>query len=144
MLRRDAANERLQKINPAALWGEASEMGCRLLAQTGCWRLGRACPLCPGISDINLFRYRQGIIYFDSQISDRAFDLGVTEQKLDSPEISRAPIDQGSFSASQRMRPKQPWVQPNAPDPVPVGNSILLATDIESGDAPALCQRSVA
>jgi len=28
--------------------------------------------------------------------------------------------------------------------PVPVGNSILLATDIESGDAPALCQRSVA
>jgi hypothetical protein len=32
MLRRDAANERLQKINPAALWGEASEMECRLLA----------------------------------------------------------------------------------------------------------------
>ena len=27
---------------------------------------------------------------------------------------------------------------------VPVGNSNLLATDIESGDAPALCQRSVA
>ena len=25
-----------------------------------------------------------------------------------------------------------------------VGNSILLATDIESGDAPALCERSVA
>jgi hypothetical protein len=45
MLRRDAANERLQKINPAALWGEASEMGCRLLAQTGCWRLGRGCRL---------------------------------------------------------------------------------------------------
>jgi hypothetical protein len=32
MLRRDAANDRLQKINPAALWGDASEMGCRLLA----------------------------------------------------------------------------------------------------------------
>jgi len=28
--------------------------------------------------------------------------------------------------------------------PVSVGNSILLATDIESGDAPALCERSVA
>jgi hypothetical protein len=27
---------------------------------------------------------------------------------------------------------------------VPVGNSIMLATDIESGDAPALCERSVA
>ena len=32
MLRRDAANERLQEINPAALWGEASEMELRLLA----------------------------------------------------------------------------------------------------------------
>jgi hypothetical protein len=32
----------------------------RLLAQTGDWRSGRACPLCPGISDINLFRYCQG------------------------------------------------------------------------------------
>jgi alkylation response protein AidB-like acyl-CoA dehydrogenase len=28
--------------------------------------------------------------------------------------------------------------------PVRVGNSILLATDIESGDARALCERSVA
>jgi hypothetical protein len=34
MLRRDAANERLQKINPAALWGEASEMECRLRADS--------------------------------------------------------------------------------------------------------------
>jgi hypothetical protein len=48
-----------------------------------------------------LFRYCQGIIYFDAQISDRAFDLGVAKQKLDGPEISRAPVDQGSFGASQ-------------------------------------------
>jgi hypothetical protein len=27
---------------------------------------------------------------------------------------------------------------------VPVGNSILLATDIESGDAPASCERFIA
>jgi len=27
-----------------------------------------------GISDINLFRYCQGIIYFDAQIFDSAFD----------------------------------------------------------------------
>ena len=33
-----------------------------------------------GISDINLFRYCQGIIHFDTQISDRAFDLGMPEQ----------------------------------------------------------------
>jgi hypothetical protein len=44
------------------------------------WRAGRACPLCPGISDVNLFRYFQGVIDLDAEISDRAFDFGVTEQ----------------------------------------------------------------
>lgn len=62
---------------------------------------GRAYPLCPGISDINLFRYCQGVIDLNAQIPDRAFDLGMPEQKLDGPEISRPPIDQGSFCASQ-------------------------------------------
>ena len=42
--------------------------------------MGRACPLCPGISDINLFRYCQGVIDLDAEIPDRAFDLGVPEQ----------------------------------------------------------------
>jgi hypothetical protein len=49
------------------------------LAQTGCWEPGRACPLCPGISDINLFRYCQGIIHFDAKISNGTFDLGVAK-----------------------------------------------------------------
>jgi hypothetical protein len=42
--------------------------------------MGRACPLYPGISDINLFRYCQGVINFDAKISDGAFDLGMPEQ----------------------------------------------------------------
>jgi len=28
--------------------------------------VGRACPLCPNISNINLFRYCEGIIYLDA------------------------------------------------------------------------------
>jgi hypothetical protein len=55
------------------------------LAQTGGWRAGRACPLCPGISDINLFRYCQSVIDLDAEIPDRAFDLGMPEQELDGP-----------------------------------------------------------
>jgi hypothetical protein len=43
----------------------------------------------------------EGIIYFDAQISDRAFDLCMSEQKLDGPEIASPPVDQGSFCASQ-------------------------------------------
>ena len=60
----------------------------------------------PGYFRHQLFRYCQGVIYFDTQISDRAFDLGVPKQKLDGPQISRPPIDQSSFCTPQRMRPK--------------------------------------
>ena len=72
-----------------------------LMAQSGGWRVGRACPLCPGISDINLFRYCQSVVDFDAEIPDRAFDLGMPEQELDSPQIARPPIDQGCLCASQ-------------------------------------------
>ncbi|MGY2904633.1 hypothetical protein ACVWVY_003654 [Bradyrhizobium sp. URHC0002] len=66
--------------------------------------------LCPGISDINLFRYCQSIVYFDPEISDGAFDLGVAKQKLDGPEIAGATVDQGSLRAPERMRPEKPRV----------------------------------
>jgi hypothetical protein len=56
-----------------------------LSAQIGGQRIGRAFPLCPGISDINLFRYCQGVIDLDAEVADRAFDLGVSEQELHSP-----------------------------------------------------------
>jgi hypothetical protein len=41
-----------------------------------------------------LFRYRDGIIHLDAKIPNRAFDLGVTEQELDSPQIASTSIDQ--------------------------------------------------
>jgi hypothetical protein len=68
----------------------------------------------PGYFRHQLVPQLLGIIYFDAQISDSAFDLGVAEQKLDGPEIARASVDQGSFRASQRVRPEQSWVQSNA------------------------------
>jgi hypothetical protein len=49
---------------------------------------------------MSLFRYCQGIVYFDPEIPDRAFDLGVAEQKLDSPKVACSPVNQGSFRAS--------------------------------------------
>ena len=62
--------------------------------------MGRACPLCPGISDINLFRYCQRVIDLYAEIPDRTFDLGMPEQELDSPEVARPRIDQRSFRAA--------------------------------------------
>src|SRR3982074_1807912 len=68
--------------------------------------MGRACPLCLGTSDINMFCYCQSVNNFDAEISDRAFDLGVAKQKLDSPEIAGAPVNQGRLRASERCVPK--------------------------------------
>ena len=51
----------------------------QLVARLGHRKVGRACPLCPGISDVHLFGYRQGVVDLDPEITDCAFDLGVTE-----------------------------------------------------------------
>jgi hypothetical protein len=48
-----------------------------------------------------LFGYCDCIIDFDAEIADRAFDLGMPQQELDSPEIAGPSIDQGRFRASQ-------------------------------------------
>lgn len=40
-----------------------------------------------------LLRYFKGIIYFNAQVSDRAFQLGMTEQKLHCAEISCPAVD---------------------------------------------------
>src|ERR1700722_6075724 len=58
---------------------------------------GQSMSALPGHSDINLFRYCQGVIDLDAKIPDRAFDLGMPQQELDGPEISCPSIDQGGF-----------------------------------------------
>jgi hypothetical protein len=55
--------------------------------------MGENALLCPGVSDVHLFRDRQSIINLDAQIPDGAFYLCMPEQELYSPEISRTPID---------------------------------------------------
>ncbi len=90
-------------------------------------------PLCSNTSDFNLFCNLKGIVHLDAEISHRAFDLGMSKQKLNGPEISGPSVDQGSFCASQRMGPKQPRVQPGAPDPIRNKSSILASRHIGLG-----------
>jgi hypothetical protein len=82
-----------------------------------------------------LFRYCQGVIDLDAEIPDRTFDLGMATQELDSPKITCAPIDEGSFCASQGVRPKQPWVQSNAADPFRNKARILAGRNAGFGTA---------
>ena len=106
-----------------------------MAAQTDGKRSGRASPLCPGISDVNLFRGSQGVIYFDAEIPNRAFDFGRSKQKLDSPEISGPTIDQGSFCASQGMCAKKPGIQSDAADPCRYEARIMAGAYVGVGTA---------
>src|SRR5881227_2469168 len=69
-------------------------------------QLGRAGPLCPGNSDIYLFRYCKRVIDFDPEIANRAFNLCMPKQQLDGSEIPCSPIDEACFGAAQGMRPE--------------------------------------
>jgi hypothetical protein len=84
-----------------------------------------------------LFGYCQGVIDLNAEIPDRAFDLGMPEQELDGPQIARPPLDQGNFSAAQRMRPEQPRVQSNATNPLGDEPGILASGHTSVGAAMA-------
>jgi hypothetical protein len=70
------------------------------MARRGPNGLGRACLLCPGSSDVDLFRYGKGIIDLDSEVPDSTFDLGVTEQELHGSQITSTSVDQGCLGPS--------------------------------------------
>jgi hypothetical protein len=70
---------------------------CRVLAHLCRSCSGRACPLCPGTSDINLFCYRERVVDLDTEIAYGALDFRVAEQELDGPKISRAPVIRVAF-----------------------------------------------
>ena len=96
---------------------------------------GRACPLCPGISDINLFRYRKRIIDLDAEVSDGAFDFGVAEQKLYRPQVAGSTVDQRRLCSPQRMRAKELLIETHTSNPsrkepcvLPCGHATAEAT----------------
>lgn len=60
---------------------------------------GQSISALPVGSDVNLFGNVEGVINFDTQVSDSAFNFGVTQQQLDSSKVSGAAIYQRSFCA---------------------------------------------
>jgi hypothetical protein len=46
-------------------------------------------------SELDLLRNAEGIIDFDAEITDRAFELGVCEQKLNGPQVAGLLVDLG-------------------------------------------------
>jgi hypothetical protein len=48
-----------------------------------------------------LFCYCQGIVDLDAEVSNGAFNFGVTEQELDGSQITGASVDEGCFGSAQ-------------------------------------------
>jgi hypothetical protein len=63
--------------------------------------LGRGCPLCPSNSDVDLLGNFEGIIDFDADVPDRAFNLGVPKEQLNCPQVASPFVDHRGFSSPQ-------------------------------------------
>jgi hypothetical protein len=50
-----------------------------------------------------MFRYRKGIIHLNSEVPDSALNFGMTEQELDSSQVTRSSVDQRRFRPPERM-----------------------------------------
>lgn len=59
----------------------------------------------PPTSDINLLSECDGIVDFDAKVSNGALDLGVTEQQLHRPQVTRPSVDQRRLGPAQGMGP---------------------------------------
>lgn len=68
---------------------------------------GGAFPLHPQLSDLDLFGDRQGVVNFNTEIPDRALDLRVAEQQLDSAQVACLAIYERRLCSAQRMRPEE-------------------------------------
>ena len=67
----------------------------------------------PRDSDLDLFSNGQRVINLKAKIANCAFDLRMTQQQLDSPQIARFAIDQSWLGAPKRMRAKQRGIKPD-------------------------------
>jgi hypothetical protein len=68
-------------------------------------------------SEVNLLGNIQGVVHLNSEISDGAFQLGVSEEKLDCTQVAGLPINLGSLRAAHRVRAVRRCVQADALNP---------------------------
>jgi hypothetical protein len=64
-------------------------------------REGRAVPLCPGRSDVDLFGYGESVVDLNSEIPHRALNLLVPQQKLHCRQIASAAVDECCLGSAQ-------------------------------------------
>ena len=65
------------------------------------WNEGQSISALPLSSDVYLFCYRERVIDLYPEVSNGTLDLCVPEQKLHSPQVACAPVDQRCFGSAK-------------------------------------------
>lgn len=67
---------------------------------------GALCAACsPECSDVDLLCNFQRVVYLNSEVPDRAFQLAVAQQNLDRPQVLRLLVDERCLGAPHRVCP---------------------------------------
>lgn len=66
---------------------------------------------------LNLLRDSQGVIYLDAKVANRAFELCVTEQYLDSSQVTRLLVNLRCLGSPHRVSAIGAGVEPDRLDP---------------------------
>jgi len=75
--------------------------------------------------DLGLFRDFQRIIDFDAQIPDGTFQLGMSEQQLDRPQILCSLVNQRRLGSAHRVRAVDRGIKANGGNPLMHDSSVL-------------------
>lgn len=78
------------------------------------------------VLNLSLLCHLQGVIYLDSEITDRTFEFSMTQKQLDRPEILGAPIDQGRLRPPHGMGTVSCSIETDTTDP-PIDDARILA-----------------
>ena len=68
--------------------------------------------------DFRLFRYLKRVINLDSKVSNRAFQLAMSEQELNSPKVFRSPVDQRSLGSAHGVGAVNSRIKPYGSNPL--------------------------
>ena len=86
----------------------------------------------------------QRIVYLDAEVAYRAFQLRVSEEKLNRPQVLGAAVDQRGLRAPQRMGAEVGWIQFDETHPSVDDPCVLARRDVFGRTNPAGEQKTIA
>ena len=98
---------------------------------------GQSVSALPQFSDLDLFGNRKGIVDLDAEVSHGALDLGMTQQKLDGPEIPRSTVDQRRLGPAKGMRAVEGRIEADPCHPFRNQAGVLPGGQVAAAAAPA-------